>query len=363
MSTKRPSEKSTKTEILSAFDQLLQEKKSLEVQLAIAHQPEPPRNGKTATIELPPPTPEPAPNSVQTQQKMESIIAGLTGLQLNFGGAVSDLSEKLTLEVFQLQEVQQSVAAEVQQLEALHGLQAADTNLETLIQAYEASAKTFNEALRQRQDALDQEVTQAKKTWAKEQEDQRRATKERHETFTKTRQRDTKEYTYDLTLQRKLADDEDKQAQKLLYQELEELQQTQAKQLAEREQAIVDRESQFAELKAKVEAFPKDLEATIKRAKEEGKGIANQQAKVKADLLAKEIEGSKRTYELRLDSLEETIEDQQTRLQNLAKQLDAALKQVQDLAVKAIEGASDVSSYQAIKEIALEQAKNLNKNK
>jgi hypothetical protein len=363
MPTKRPSEKSTKTEILSAFDQLLQEKKALEAQLAIAHQPEPPRNGKTATIELPSPTPEPPPNSAQTQQKMEAIIAGLTGLQLNFGGAVSDLSEKLTLEVFQLQEVQQSVAEEVQQLEALHGLQAADTSLEALIQEYETSAKTFNEELRQRQDAIDQEITQTKKTWAKEQEDQRRSTKERHETFAKTRQRDTKEYTYDLTLQRKLADDEYEQEKKLLYQELEELQQTQAKQLAEREKAIADRETQFADLKAKVEAFPKDLEAAIKRAKEEGKGIANQQAKVKADLLAKEIEGSKRTYELRLDSLEETIEDQQTRLQNLAKQLDAALKQVQDLAVKAIEGASDVSSYQAIKEIALEQAKNLNKNK
>ncbi|UBF30328.1 hypothetical protein K9N68_34530 (plasmid) [Kovacikia minuta CCNUW1] len=362
MPTKRPSERSTKTELLSAFDQLLQEKKALEAQLEIASQLEPPRNGKTATIAPPPSAPEPPPDPAPNQ-KMESIIEGLNRLQLNFGGAVSDLSEKLTLEVFQLQEVQQSVAEEVQQLETLHGLQAAETNLDTLIQEYEASAKTFNEELRQRQDAIDQEMTQAKKTWAKEQEDQRRLIKERHETFAKTRQRDTKEYTYDLTLLRKLADDEYEQERKRLYQELEELQQTQAKQLAEREKTIADRENQFTELKAKVEAFPKDLEAAIKRAKEEGKGIANQQAKVKADLLAKEIEGSKRTYELRLDSLEETIEDQQTRLQNLAKQLDAALKQVQDLAVKAIEGASDVSSYQAIKEIALEQAKNLNKNK
>lgn len=360
---KRPSEKSTKTEILSAFDQLLQEKRALETQLAIGKQPELAANGKTVAIVASSLSPEPTVNPPQDQQKMASIIAGLSQLQFNFGGAVSDLSEKLTLEVFQLQEVQQSVAEEVQQLEALHGLQVTDESLETLIQDYETSAKAFNDELRQRQDAIDQDITQARKRWSKEQEDRRRLIKECHETFAKTRQRDIKEYTYDLTLQRKLTDDESNQEKKRLYQELEELQQTQAKQVAEREQTIADRETQFAELKAKVDNFPKDLEAAIKRAKEEGKGIANQQAKVKADLLAKEIEGSKRTYELQLGSLSETLEDQKTRLQSLTKQLDAALKQVQDLAVKAIEGASDVNSYQAIKEIALEQAKNLNKAK
>ncbi len=55
--------------------------------------------------------------------------------------------------------------------------------------------------------------------------------------------------------------------------------------------------------------------------------------------------------------------NQETRLQNLSKQFESALKQVQDLAVKAIEGTSNVNySYQAIKEIALEQAKSQLKN-
>ncbi len=57
----------------------------------------------------------------------------------------------------------------------------------------------------------------------------------------------------------------------------------------------------------------------------------------------------------------ETIQRQDGHLQTLSKQLDSALKQVQDLAVKAIEGASNVSSFQAVKEIALEQSKNPNK--
>ena len=131
----------------------------------------------------------------------------------------------------------------------------------------------------------------------------------------------------------------------------------------ERGKALVERETQFAEAKAKVEAFPKEKETALKKATEEGKGIAHYQAKIEADLHAKEVEGQKWFYEQRIQSLEQIIQSQEGRLQNLAKQLEANSRQVQDLAVKAIEGAANINSYQTVKEIALEQAKNAQKNK
>jgi membrane protein involved in colicin uptake len=105
-----------------------------------------------------------------------------------------------------------------------------------------------------------------------------------------------------------------------IYKEFRELQQETQKQWTVREKAISEREKQFEELKTKVEAFPKEKEAAIKKATEEGKGIASYQAKVKADLYAKEkeVEGKKRFYEERLQSLELTITNQETRLQNLS---------------------------------------------
>jgi hypothetical protein len=66
---------------------------------------------------------------------------------------------------------------------------------------------------------------------------------------------------------------------------------------------------------------------------------------------------------LRILSLEETIQNQEARSNNLAKQLDSALKQVQDLAVKAIERSANISSFQAVKQIALKQAKTTTNNK
>lgn len=352
---RRPSEKNTKAEILAAFDELLKEKKALETQAAQATKERSPESSQKPALKVTVVQPE--------SPTMASVLEGLSKLQLNFGGAVSDLSERLTLEAVKLQEVRQAVTTEVQQLETLHGLQADDTSLETLIEQYGTSFKTFNEELGQRRETLEQEFSQAKKAWFKEQEEHRRTVKERNETLTKTRQRDTKEYTYNLTLQRKLDTDAYEQAQKALYQTLEELQRSQEKQWTERETAIAEREKQFAELKEKVEGFPKELESAIKRAKEEGKGIAHHQAKVKADLYAKDVEGNKRNYELRIQSLQETLQNQETRIHALSQQLSAALKQVQDLAVKAIEGAANVSSFQAMREIAIEQAKTQAKNK
>jgi CRISPR/Cas system-associated endonuclease Cas1 len=85
--------------------------------------------------------------------------------------------------------------------------------------------------------------------------------------------------------------------------------------------------------------------------------------KIKSDLYAKEVEGQKRFYEGRIESLEDTISNQSERLTSLSKQLESALKQVQDLAVKAIEGSANANSYQTLKEITLEQAKSQAKTK
>lgn len=292
MAMKRPSDRNTKTEILSAFEDLLQEKKALEMQLAAAKQlatqqlatqpPELPRNGKSAPIA--------SPAAPILPQKMDTIVESLNQLQLNFGGAVSDLSEKLTREAAKLQTVQQSVAAETQQLQTLHNLQVIDSSLDDLLQQYETSAKAFGEEFAQQRERVEQERLQARKTWEKEQDDRRRTIQERNETTTKTQQRDVQEYNYDLALLRKLETEEYEQTKKRLYQALEDLQQAQQKQWADREKTIADHETQFAELKAKTEAMPKELEAAVKRAKEEGKGIALYQAKIKADLRSKEID-------------------------------------------------------------------------
>jgi uncharacterized coiled-coil protein SlyX len=356
---KKPTEKNTKVEILQAYEDLAKETVALKSQLNQVQ-----RDSQSTTKEKPKVEQNITMNQPTTvQQKMNYTIESLAKIQLGFGSAANELSEQLTTKASKLAEIRQDVEEEVEQLKQLHNLEVAENTLDTSIEAYENNFKTYQDEFNQRYEVLSQEILEQRIAWQKEQEEYKVTIKERNENLNKIRQRDTAEYKYDLELQRQLETDEYEQRQKALSKQLEELQQETEKQWTEREKAISEREKQFEESKAKVEALPKDKEAALKRATEEGKGIAHYQAKVKADLYAKEVEGQKRFYEQRLQSLEQTITNQETRIENLSKQLDSALKQVQDLAVKAIEGTANVNSYQAIKEIALEQAKSQVKNK
>jgi hypothetical protein len=363
MPAKKPTDKNTKAEILQAYEELLKEQAALKTQLE-----QKPTEKPSAPKEQPKPEPKTEPKIAMTQtttiqQKMNNTIQSLANIQLGFGSAANELSEQLTTKAAKLAEIQQVVSEEVAQLSELHNLEVSEDILDILIQTYEDNEKAYQEEYSQRYEVLSQELLELNNNWQKEQEEHQRNIKERNENLNRTRQRDAAEYKYDLELQRKLTNDEYEQEQKLLNNQLEEEKQTTEKQWSEREKIIADREKEFAELKAKVEAFPKEQETALKKATEEGKGIATYQAKVKSDLYGKEVEGQKRFYEQRLQSLEQTITNQQTRLENLSRQLESALKQVQDLAVKAIEGSSNVNSYQAMKEIALEQAKSQAKTK
>ena len=359
MIARKPNDKNTKVEILQAYEELAKEKAALKSEIDQLQ-----KGNLSVTQQKPIFEPKIAMNQSSTvQQKMNYTIENLAKIQLGFGSAASELSEQLSNQAFKLAEIREAIDKEVQELKQLHNLEISEDILDTLVKSYEDNAKAYQEEFSQRYEVLSQEILEERNTWVKEQEEYKATTKERNENIQKTRQRETAEYKYDLELQRKLETDEYEQRQKTLYKELEEIQQQINKQWSEKEKEVSEGEKQFEEAKAKVEAFPKEKEAAVKKATEEGKGIAHYQAKIKADLYAKDVDGQKRFYEQRLQSLEQTISNQDSRILNQSKQLDSALKQVQDLAVKAIEGSANVNSYQAIKEIALEQAKTQAKNK
>jgi hypothetical protein len=358
--TNKPTDRSTKAEILAAYQELAKEKAALESQIRQFNQL------SKAPIPPKPKSPEPLSNqsSKTEQQRMKDTIALLMKLQLGFGSSVSDLSEKLTIEAAKLEALRNQVNEEITQLTELHNVsEVEDDTLDNLVVEYEQNHTGFQEEFTARKDSLEQEFCHRQKAWEKEREDYLCQSREQNEDYGKNTQRETEEYQYELELQRDLDAQDYARSQEERYRKLEEMQQQQHKAWEEREKSIADREQQFEEAKQKVEAHPKELEATLKRGKENGRNIAHYQAKVKADLKQKEVEGQKQFFELRLNSLEHSIRDRETRIQSLTKQLESALKQVQDLAVKAIEGSANANSLQAVKDIALEQAKNQPRSK
>ena len=351
--------KNTKAEILAAYKEIEKQKKSLESELKNA--------AKIVTVAKKPINPAVkhlSPVNKNNSKDIANTIDSLSQIQGSFGGAVSNLSEQLIERSTQLEKIKQEIALEKFQLKELYDLEKIEeSTIDNLIEQYQINAKKFAEELSQKQEEARQEIETLDKAWSKEQEAHIREIRTRDEEYRKTQQRAKEEYEYNLDLARDLDEEEYYQEKKSREEELELNRQALEKLWSEKEIEIVQQEREYTEAKDKVTAFESQLCNKIKQGKEEGKGIGAYQAKVKANLRSREIEGQTKNYELRIESLEQTIRHQGIRISKLSEQLDASLQQVQDLAVKAIEGSSNRNSFEAMKAIALEQAKTQSKGK
>ena len=357
--------KNTKAEILAAYKELEKQKKSLESQIKQQGQ-------KSAVVSAPIATATPKSSALKadldlkhnSDKDLVNIIQSLGKIQSGFGGAVSNLSEQLISEATELEAVRTAIATQTQELENLHQLTDIDeSTIDFLLEQYWASIKQFDEEYERQKTQDEREIKDLKQKWLKEQQTHHKAIAERNEDYRKNQQREEEEYQYSLDLARDLDESEYAQKQKFQQQELAETLQQIEQQWQQKEAEISRQEQEYVAAAAKVKAFESQLNNKIKQGTEEGKGIATYQAKIKADLRDREIEGEKQNYQLRIESLEQTIKHQDTRIGKLSQQLDSSLQQVQNLAVKAIEGTSNRNSFEAVKAIAMEQAKTPQKGK
>ena len=138
----------------------------------------------------------------------------------------------------------------------------------------------------------------------------------------------------------------------------QERQETLEKGWRQREAELKAREEELTHLRKEVEGFParlqNDAETAALRVRRETEAKFEQEVLV----LKKDAETEKRLAELHVRTLEETLARQAAQIVTLEKQLVEAKQQVQDIAVKAIEGASGSKALSHVNQIAMEQAKN-----
>ncbi len=368
---KRPSVRSTKEEILKEFDQLLAENKKLLSQFEqLKKEKETLETKLPKMMEAAKPIKKEAEEMVKEKGRhaqeiatIDHVIEGLQSIRSGFGKAVNDLSAHLVTEALALSELQDRVTEETEQLRLLYDLEVSNETLARLLQDYSEKASSYEQEFQQKQEAFKQEIIEKNAAWQKEQEEHTRMVKERNESTELNFKREEAEYRYNQDHQRTLDNDDFELKLKKLKQELELAEANRNKEWAEREKIIADQETEFNELKERVEKFPKELETAIKETKIKISQQVQQEAQNKADLRAKEVDGEKRIYETKIKSLEEIVKNQVQQFQALSAKLDAILKQSQALAMKAIEGASYASSFESMKEIAMEQAKKVKSEK
>ena len=278
---------------------------------------------------------------------VDAVVQRISGLGLEVSRALSDVSGKLTEEVQLLASVREAVALERAELERLHKIDTAATALDQMVQDYARE-----------KEQLESEIAAGRAAWEQESAQAERERKEQEESLKKQRQREIEDYEYKKNLERKKAQDKYDEEIRLQEKKNQEKQETLEKGWKQREALLKEREEDLARLRKEAEEFPARLQKEAQAAAEQARREAEAKLDQQILILKKDAETEKRLAALQVQSLEESGARQQAQIAALEKQLADAKQQVQDIAVKAIEGASGAKALSHINQIAMEQAKN-----
>jgi hypothetical protein len=278
---------------------------------------------------------------------VEGVVQRISGLGLEVSRALAELSGKLTDEVQLLAWVREAVALERKELERLHKIDVAATALDQMVEDY----------TREKQQ-LEAEIAAQRTAWEQESERAERDRKEQEEVLKKQRQREMEDYEYKKSLERKKAQDKYEEDVRLAEKKNQEKQETLEKGWRQREAVLKEREEELAHLRQEVGGFADRLQKEAQTAAGQARRETEARFEQQVLMMTKDAETEKRLSALQIKTLEETVARQQAQTSALEKQLADAKQQVQDIAVKAIEGASGARALSHINQIAMEQAKN-----
>lgn len=294
---------------------------------------------------------------------LDGVIGALNSIQDSIGAAIAQCANMQVVEAEQLAELQEQITECQTQLKDLYDIDFGDNTLQELVEAYEEATETFNESFENQKDTFEETLNEKTKTWEKERLVQGVEVRERREADRTEQHREETEYDYQLDLERDTEADNYAQKSKKLQEELADTKEAKLEEFATREKAVKEKETEFDDYKKKYDELPKKLEKATKEAEHKGKAIIERDAKIKMNLLRKEVENEAKANDLKSKSLGKIIAKQEAQIERLTAQLENALKQAQSLAIKAIEGTANAESFNAMKAIAMEQAKNSGKSK
>lgn len=309
--TKNVTSKSTKNEILEAYEELLEKVKSTK--------PEDPRKEQEVKQNA---------NLVKaaSAQTFNGVVTQMASLKVQLTSALDKLSENLTAEYQKFADLQKAIAIEKENLQNLYQLTAETDSLSAMLLAQQEKKSQFEADMAETKQAFESELAEKRAAWKREQEQQTLLQKEYDENLKKARKREEDEYNYTIGQQRKKETD--------AYNEKREAKERELKQ---REDAIAAAEAELAELRKQVASFPHELEQAVKQAQEVVTQQLTTQHEFEKQLSAKQLEGELKLNNQIIANLKDKIKDMEATVKELATKAAAADAGVKDIALKALE--------------------------
>jgi hypothetical protein len=287
----------------------------------------------------------------------EGVVKSIGELRSTIGKTLAQLSDRLEEEVSKYVQIQRAILAKEAELKEIYDIQKSASTLTALIESQQRRRDEFETELAADKEQLTREIESTRIEWEAEKKLRETEAKERDTVEQKRRDREREEYRYDFAREQQLAKDrfadETAQAEKALAERTAEAQ----KQLSARERAVAEREQELKDLRARADAFPKEVDAAVAKAVKEANDRARADAAGKEELLKREFAGERNVLTTRITALEQVAKEQSDQIARLASQAEKAYVQVQDIAVKAIEGSSASKSLASLQQLLADQSR------
>lgn len=270
----------------------------------------------------------------------EGIGREIGRLKSEIGTMLVQLSDKLEDEINKYLQVKRAVAAREKELQEIYEIERTASTLTALLEAQQQKREQFETEMAEQKRELEEEIETTREKWDTERLAHDLEAKERGAAEKKAREREIEEYKYQFEREQQLARERFDYEKGKLERDAQLRKEELERDLSTRERAIADREGELQELRSRVDAFPKQLEAAVNKAVEEISERLTRESQGKEELLKKTFEGERGVLNAKIDALQQTVKEQTSRIATLSSQLEKSYGQVQDIAVKAIEGSS-----------------------
>jgi hypothetical protein len=326
------SEKSTKSEILKAYEALLSSVQSAKADVPKQVQEEKQRKGALEKV---------------AGVTDDEIVKSIGSLKSNLNSSLEALQQSLTGEFKKLEDIRAAISIEKQSLEDLYSLSANTDSLTAMLLVQKEKKENFEKEMQEKVAAFAAEAAAQKEQWELEKSKQKAAEKEYADDLAKRRQREEEEYLYNLKIKRQKEQDEYETRKLQLEKELTDTKTIFEKEIANREQALKSAEAELTELRKSNAEFPAKLEKAVKDKETEITRLLQGKYELDVKLMEKQNETDIRLKEQAIGSLQEKVKELQAQLKEYADKANRAEASVKDIAVKAIENSSKVRMFTA----------------
>ena len=300
---------------------------------------------------------------VASSLSSEGVVKGIGSLKLDMSRTLTQISDKLEDEVNRLNGIQKAIDIKEEEIKELYEIEKSAATLAALIEAQNQKRQEFESEIVQRKEGLMQEIEKTRAEWKKEKETYEMETKEQGSAEKKKREREKEEFQYAFEREQQLLKDNFEDEKAKLEREIQLKREQMEKELTEREKSISEKEGELNELRQKVGAFPKELETAVNKAVKEATERITAEAKNREQLLNKEFEGERGVLTTRIESFEKRTKEQSEQIAKLSAQLEKSYQKVEDIAVKAIDGSSNLKSLANLQQMMADQTKGQSQEK